>query len=138
MSSKSITVAGSIHSIGDVVSVGAKGFQKREVVVLIEDGKYPQHVPVEFTGDKIDAVTGYNVGDPISIECNLRGREWKGNAGPAKYFLSLSAWKINGEQRARSGANEPVKAQAAAPQDDIPFASCAVSDEPSPIARVLR
>jgi len=37
----------------------------------------------------------YNVGDEVSINYNLKGREWKNQEGKVKYFVSIQGWKIS-------------------------------------------
>jgi hypothetical protein len=122
MSSKSITIAGTVHSIGEIKTHGAN-FQKRELVVLVEDGKYQQFIPVEFTGDRTGLVDGYQYGHAISIEANLRGREWRSPSGEIRTFLSLSAWKLNESAKpaqSRGGSHDPAPAPPSN-DDPIPF-----------------
>lgn len=102
MSSNLITIEGFLHKVGDTRTVGAKGFQKREVV--IDTGsKYDNLVPVEFTGDDVDLVSGYKVGEKVEIKGFLGGREWQG-----RYFLNV-----------RANAIRPVGGKAVAPVPTI-------------------
>jgi hypothetical protein len=65
-------------------------FSKREFVVEMADTpKYPQVVLFQLTGDRCAQLDGLNVGDQISIEFSLRGREWRSPSGEVKYFNSL-------------------------------------------------
>lgn len=82
-------VQGKIIVIGETETIGAKGFQKR-LVVVHTDEQYPQTIPVEFTQDKTALLNNFNIGDFVEIGINLRGTEWKG-----RYFANINGWKIN-------------------------------------------
>jgi single-stranded DNA-binding protein len=41
------------------------------------------------------------VGDQVSIEFSLRGREWRSPSGEVKYFNSLDVWRL---EPARAGS----------------------------------
>ena len=88
----------------------ASGFSKRELVVTVEDGKYPQDINVEFMQDKVGLLDGLDVGDKVTVHFDIRGREYNG-----RYFNNLAGWKIEVEG----------KEQVDAPQDDgaedLPF-----------------
>jgi single-strand DNA-binding protein len=133
-----LQVTGKLHAVLETKQVTDR-FAKREFVLQIEDGKYSQMVAFELVNDKTGMVDAFNVGDEILVEFNLRGREWHSPSGEIKYFNTLSAWRI-AAPRARGGAHEPAPAPKAqpTPTDDIPFAHCDGSFEPSPIANVLR
>ena len=112
-----IEIKGTIHRLFDTKQVSDK-FRKREMVVLVEDGKYPQTLLVEVTGDRIDQTSQLREGDAVTCAINLRGREWRSPAGEVKYFNSIEAWRIEvtGQARpAQTGADLPGS------QNDIPF-----------------
>src|SRR5262245_32330912 len=97
-----IEATGKLHVIFDTKQVSER-FSKREFVVEIADNpKYPQTVLFQLTGDRCSQLDGFNVGDQISIEFSLRGREWRSPAGEGKYFNSLDVGKVT---PARAGAN---------------------------------
>jgi single-strand DNA-binding protein len=74
-------------------------FQKREFVIETAD-KYPQNVKFEATKEGCDRLDAYQVGDEIIVSYNIRGNEYNG-----KYYVSLTAWRI---ERA-GGGQEPTK-----------------------------
>lgn len=86
-------VSGRIKMIDETKAFGANGFRKREVVVTTDE-QYPQHIMIEFTQDKCDLLNNYNVGEPVKISINLRGREWVNPQGETKYFNSIQGWRI--------------------------------------------
>jgi len=97
-----IEISGKLHAIFDTKQVTER-FQKREFVLEMTDNpKYPQVVLFQLTGDRCAQLDGLNVGDQVTIEFSLRGREWKSPSGEVKYFNSLDVWKI---EPARRGAS---------------------------------
>ena len=86
-------VQGKIKMIDDTKTFGSSGFRKREVVVTTEE-QYPQHILVEFVQDKCDLLDKFQVGQPVKIGVNLRGREWVNPQGETKYFNSIQGWRI--------------------------------------------
>ena len=88
---KTVIVDGTVHAIGELVERG--DFKKIDLVVKT-DGEYPQIFAIEFVKEKIQDIDFLNVGEKVSISCNLRGREWTSQEGVTKYFQTLQAWKI--------------------------------------------
>ncbi|MAX70903.1 MAG: hypothetical protein CMC76_07335 [Flavobacteriaceae bacterium] len=123
-------VQGRIKVIGETQTFGNNGFRKREVVVTTEE-QYPQHIMVEFVQDKTDLLNSYQVGQPVKININLRGREWVNPQGETKYFNSIQGWRIEALQaEAGNGdmppvppteAFEPVNDVNEDDHDDLPF-----------------
>lgn len=123
-------VQGKIKMIGQTQTFGNNGFRKREIVVTTEE-QYPQHIMVEFVQDKTDLLNNFQVGQPVKISINLRGREWVNPQGETKYFNSIQGWRIEGaQQEAPAGGMPPVPpADAFEPandfkeedHDDLPF-----------------
>ena len=86
-------INGTIKVINDTQTISDK-FSKREFVLTTEaNTPYPQHVSMEFTQDKCGLLDKYQVGQEVSVDFNLKGREWNGPQG-TKYFNTLQAWKI--------------------------------------------
>ncbi|MFD1094808.1 DUF3127 domain-containing protein [Salegentibacter chungangensis] len=100
-------VQGKIKLIGDTKTFGNNGFRKREVVVTTEE-QYPQHLLVEFVQDKCDLLNNYQVGQPVKIGINLRGREWVSPQGETKYFNSIQGWRIENLQPEQPGQGQSV------------------------------
>lgn len=97
-------ITGTIYHLGPTTTVGAKGAQKREVVLTIGD-KWPQTVAFEAFGDKVDDLAKSNVGDEVEIKFELRGREWqKSKSDPVKFFTSLGLRSL----RTLKAAPEPI------------------------------
>lgn len=141
-----IEATGTIHTVFETKQVSER-FTKREFVLEIADNpKYPQTVLFQATGDRCAQLNTLSVGDRVKVEFSLRGREWRSPKGETKYFNSLDVWKVDVIERAKAieapnaaaspGSAEPESTPVA--DDDIPFATCSLSAEPSPIASILR
>lgn len=121
-------------------------FTKRELVVeTMENPRYPQTVQFEASGDRCALFDHLREGDEVRIEFSVRGREWrKPGTTESKYFNTLSVFAVTKIGAAaergsgRGGSQQELGGNAGGQEDDIPFASCDVAREPSPIARVLR
>jgi len=76
-----------------------KGFRKREFVIETGD-KYPQKVVFGLVQDKCDMIDSYGVGDTVAVAFDVKGRDWTDKSGQTKYFNTLEAYRISGQQRA--------------------------------------
>ena len=112
-------VQGKIKIIGEVQTFGTD-FTKRQLVVTTDD-QYPQLISIDFTQDKTDLLNSYKVGQSVNVSINLGGREWINPQGEAKYFNSVTGWRIEAVTQAEP--SQPI----AAPnlnqgvEDDLPF-----------------
>ena len=86
--SERYTMTGIIRLIEEAKTYGKKGFTKR-LFTLETEGKYPQTVPFEVTGDKIALLDDFRIGNKVEVFFNVNAREWNG-----KYFVNLGAWRI--------------------------------------------
>ena len=86
-------LTGKIKLIGETKTYGAKGFKKREFVI-ITDEKYSQHIPVEVVQDNCELLDKFTVNQDVVVSVNVQGREWTNPNGELKHFLSLQAWRI--------------------------------------------
>jgi hypothetical protein len=97
------------------------GFTKREMVVTVEDGKYPQDINIEFVQDKAGLLDNLQIGQEVTVTFDIRGREYNG-----RYYNNLQGWKITAPktesgfapETATSGRNEIPQPDF---DDDIPF-----------------
>ena len=124
-------VTGSIKVLGDTQEFGSNGFKKRECVVTTAE-QYPQVIMVEFVQNNTASLDAYKVGDNVTIQINIRGREWTNPQGEVKYFNSLQGWRIEKAGAAPSGGGAPIQdipapaaadapAKGADDEDDLPF-----------------
>jgi hypothetical protein len=92
--SEIIKISGLVHRVG-ATEVVSPNFSKRELVLDISD-KYPNFLSVQVTNDKTSLLDSLKKGDFITVNINLRGREWVDKrTGEVKYFNTVEAWAIN-------------------------------------------
>lgn len=116
--SKTFEIEGTLKVISEVQSF-ASGFTKREFVVEVEDGKYPQMIKFEVVKDKTALLDQLSEGDPVSVAFDIRGNEYNG-----RYYVNLNAWKVErggggsgGGGGNRQSSNSPGQA---APRSSAP------------------
>ena len=88
----SYTIQGKVKTIFETQNI-TESFKKREFVVTTQE-QYPQDILIEVTQDKCDELNNYYNNQEVTVECNIRGREWINPQGEAKYFNTLQAWRI--------------------------------------------
>jgi single-strand DNA-binding protein len=120
---------GKLHAIFPEMQVTEK-FRKREFVLEIEDGNYPQHVKFQFTQDKCSALNSFQQGEKVKLVFGLSGREATSKDGNLVYYTNLSAWKLERIDDGAGAGNPAQSRRVAAPaasaaassdDDDIPF-----------------
>ncbi|MEN8737430.1 MAG: DUF3127 domain-containing protein [Akkermansiaceae bacterium] len=77
----------------------ASGFSKREFVIEVPDGQYPQMVKFETVRDKIEQLDSFSIGETLKVTFDIRGNEYKG-----RYYVNLNAWKIQSEGGSNNGS----------------------------------
>ena len=132
-------VTGTIKLIGETQTFGENGFRKRELVITTNE-QYPQTLMIEFTQDRAELLNNYTPGQQVSINIDLRGREWVNPEGVTKYINSIRGWNIqplqqqvqsqvppqttpqpaNVSQRT-TDANTNHQNNTQEPEDDLPF-----------------
>ena len=114
-------LTGKIKLIQEVKTFDS-GFTKREMVVTVEDGKYPQEINIEFVQDKVALLDTLQVGQEITVSFDIRGREYNG-----RYYNNLQGWKIVtlGDDPAFTSEDQSPAPPYPGPSDfedgDIPF-----------------
>ena len=115
-------ISGKVIGVQETVIVNEK-FKKREIWIEVPDDKFPQTIAIEFAQDKCGLLDDIAINEDVTIEFNLRGRQWKD-----KVFNTISGWKItaanHGEGHARPAKKtEPVvtKETFSDAADDLPF-----------------
>lgn len=116
---------GRLHKIFDSEQKSAS-FAVRDFVIEVADDKFPQMVKFQLTQDKCALIDNFSEGDEITVDFDLRGREWN-----EKYFTNLNAWRIaaaDGSTDAKGSNSSEAPSSASAPSaiiddldDDIPF-----------------
>ncbi|AZQ62266.1 MULTISPECIES: DUF3127 domain-containing protein [Flammeovirga] len=95
-------VVGKIEKIMDTQQVSDR-FKKRDFVLLIQDGSYPQYIKFQATQDRCTLLDSFNEGDDIAVTFDLKGRPFD-KGGETIYFTNLEAWRINAAASAQPQA----------------------------------
>lgn len=125
-------ISGKIFRVMPIVSgQSAKGtWQKQEIVIEVESGKFPKKVCVTVWGD-LASDSKYQEGDDLSVEVDIESREYNG-----RWYTDIKAWRVNSAasgDATPSASAAPARATAAPspisadltsslePTDDLPF-----------------
>ncbi len=118
-------VRGFVHLIEETKTFGQKGFRKRLLVLEQDNGRFPNYIPVDFTGDNCDSIDGLKVGDEIEVSYRLAGRRWqKDPQSEVKFFLNAEATGFKAVGAKAGGAADANAAFAEASyedDEDVPF-----------------
>lgn len=113
--------------IGQIVKIFDKQqvtetFTKREFVIQTNE-QYPQMVKFELTQAKCADIDSYSIGDSLIVHFNVRGRKWTNKEGKDSYFISLQAWRLEGDAASSTNTQsiEQAKEDPATLTDDLPF-----------------
>ena len=110
-----LEATGTLHAIFDTKQITER-FKKREFVVQMADNpEYPQYVLFQLTGNRCDAIDGFDKGDEVRVEFSLRGREWTSPKNEVKYFNSLDVWTLEKVGGGGGGADPDYEP----PMDDM-------------------
>lgn len=115
----SYDMTGTVKEVMDEITFDS-GFNKREFVVTSEDDRFPQDIKFECVKDKCALLNDYQPGQRITVTFDLRGNN-KNSTG--RYFVNLTAWRIQTADQAAGdqGGGAPANANApAAPTNDGP------------------
>ncbi len=94
-----------------------ESFRKREFVIEIQDGAYPQLIKFQMTQNNCEKLDNFTEDNQIKVTFSLKGREYTKD-GRTSYFTNLDAWRVE-----KIGA----EASPAAPANSFPNAA----DEPA-------
>lgn len=118
--SNEFKITGTIHKIYQTQQVTAT-FSKREFVLFMKNGDYPQYIRFELKQDKCNLLDSLKENQEVEVYFNVEGREWQG-----KFFTNLSAWRIvtagnpKGAIQTAIPAPQTLASELAA-NDDLPF-----------------
>jgi len=126
MSTANIVLVGSVSQVNDKQNI-TDTFSKRTLWMDIdEDTDYPQQIEIEFVNDKCALLNGVKVGSTVTVDANLRGKEFESKKTPGEFFrpTKLNGWRIKGSATpAPEGpppSTEPLPDGDDGP-DDLPF-----------------
>ena len=71
----------------------AGGFESRSVHVKTDE-EWPQILDIQFTQGKVVELDKFSPGQKVTIDLNLKGREWTSPQGELVVFNSIQGWRI--------------------------------------------
>ena len=105
-----------VKEIGAIETVGASGFQKRNLILTEQNGDYENLVCIEFSGDKLTSPDFCQVGQTVTVSGFVNCRQWQD-----KYFTSLKGSYIEVSQPAQQTQQQTqAPQQYAPPQNQVP------------------
>tara|TARA_R100000742_G_C4278876_1_gene102335 strand:- start:1575 stop:1925 length:351 start_codon:yes stop_codon:yes gene_type:complete len=115
---KDLLVTGTVVKVGKIQSFGNNGFQKMEVILEQDSGKYINYVPLEFTNEYCEKANELEEGMEVEAKFWLNGRKWqKDDQSEERYFVSLKVADfriLSKTQKVNNDVQETVNA-------DCPF-----------------
>ena len=121
----SYEAVGTLHAVMDTQQV-KDTFKKRDCVLEMADGNYPQHIKFQVTQDRCALLDTMKVGQQVKVLFNLRGRPFQNREGQTVYYTNLEAWRIEGASAAAPASTDysqisPAQSGAKDDFDDVPF-----------------
>lgn len=121
----SYEAVGTLAAIMDTQQV-KDTFKKRDFVLEIADGNYPQHIKFQVTQDRCALLDAMKIGQQVKVLFNLRGRPFQNREGQTVYYTNLEAWRIEGASAAAPASTDysqisPAQSGAKDDFDDVPF-----------------
>lgn len=109
---------GVVDKVLDTQTVGAKGFQKRSLIMTDDVdsyAQYPQHIEFIAKGDRINMLNDIAAGDRVKLRFAIDGRVWRDPEGRDRYFKDLTVLNIEKVGAAAPDAAAPSPTPAAPP-----------------------
>ena len=111
-------ITGKVHRIEQPTSrdYNGKTYKEQKVIVEITEGQYTQHIQCNISRDNI--IGTLQVGQSITADINLRGREYTNKQGQPANFTSVEIWRCNADS---TPAIQPAPAQMLEGSELLPF-----------------
>ncbi len=119
----SFEISGKLYKKFDTNKI-SETFKKREFVLEVQDGSYPQLIKFQLLKDRVSLIDSVNEGDELKLSFNISGREYTKPNGDVIYFTNLDAWRV--ETAAAAAATPAASKKAFKNPTDFPSAA----DEP--------
>lgn len=115
--SESLSITGKVSHVGET-EVFSSGFQKRLLVLEVQDGDYKNLHGFQVTKEKCDTLDQINIGDEVTAHFNLgtiREYESKWYSDPHRL------WKIVANTAAAPAEEVPAGGEPPNDEEDLPF-----------------
>ena len=88
-------IKGIVVQVNPTQTVGANNFKKATMWIETIGEQYPQTLEIEFVKEKADEIQSVASGSEITIQINLKGRQWTNPQGETKVFNTIQGWKYD-------------------------------------------
>jgi hypothetical protein len=103
---------GVVEKVMPTQTIGAKGFQKRDLIVTDDEGtasNYPNHIPFTFKQDRVNLLDSLKKGQRVKVRFAIDGRVWHSpKTDEDVYFKDLVGLKIDVLGAEGDAAAEPI------------------------------
>lgn len=87
-----------MHVIGKIKRITvtkqiSESFKARDLHIVTEE-PFPQTLNIQFPQEKTSLLDGYEPGQKVKVEINLKGREVEKAGEPTRVFNTIQGWKI--------------------------------------------
>lgn len=79
-------IKGTVKQINDLTT---DKIEKKQVVITIDNGKYPTDVAIDFLKDKVKLLENAKVGQIANVKINVVSREYQG-----KWYTNVNGWDV--------------------------------------------
>lgn len=87
-------IKGKLHAVLEHKQI-SDTFSTLSFVILVDDNpQYPEYISVQATNERIPVVQQLQIGQEVTLDCNLKGRPWTNKEGVTRYFNTIDVWKI--------------------------------------------
>ena len=83
--------------------------------------EYPKKAAFDLWNDKIEKLTGYKMGDKLTVSYNIDSRSFKRKDGTTGIITNLQAWKITGDNQPKQENAMGTTKNVNDKDDDLPF-----------------
>ena len=109
---------------GKLIHVGSSekiGDSNSKLTFVLEYGnEYPKKAAFDLWNDKMEKLTGYSIGDDLTVSFNIDSRSFKRKDGTSGIITNLQAWRISGDKPKQENAMGKAK-KVQDKDDDLPF-----------------
>ena len=96
--SLSFRIRGSLYKKEEVQMI-SENFKKRVFVLEVYDNPlYKDYLVFDLIQEKCSFIDGFNIGDFLIVDFNIKGREYKKEGDKNKYFITLQAWRVSKDE----------------------------------------
>ena len=90
----------------------------KQTIVIDNGSDFNPEIAISFFGsEKIDTLTGFNIGNEVEVDINLSSREYNG-----RYFHNIDGWKITSVDLGQAAFEQKVAEKLDVDCiDDLPF-----------------